>query len=85
MSARRVSSIGISPTIVLTRSSLPNEDPNRPDNLCQPVDADKDRGAHGSFDVRVRNWSPQLWTDLHRSWITLAILGIAGCALRGED
>ncbi len=36
----------------------------QPENLFQPVPGD--HGAHGTFDNRSRNWSPQLWTDKHR-------------------
>jgi NAD(P)-dependent dehydrogenase (short-subunit alcohol dehydrogenase family) len=50
-------------------------DPNRPDNLWEP--APGDFGAHGPFDDRARNWSPQVWATLHRSWI-LAGVGVAG-------
>ena len=39
----------------------------RPDNLYHPVGGD--RGAHGRFDQRAYSFSPQLWTDLHRTWI----------------
>ena len=39
------------------------KDPNRPDNLWQPVPGD--HGAHGAFDARARSWSPQLWTSEH--------------------
>ncbi len=59
------------------------EDPNRPDNLWEPVDADEDHGAHGVFGARARTWSPQLWTDLHRGWVALGILGLAGAILGG--
>jgi NAD(P)-dependent dehydrogenase (short-subunit alcohol dehydrogenase family) len=54
------------------------EDPNRPDNLWQPVPGD--HGAHGAFGARARKWSPQLWTSEHRSLIALAAvaLGISG-------
>ena len=54
------------------------EDPNRPENLWQPVPGD--HGAHGAFDARARNWSPQLWTSEHRAWIAAAVvvLGISG-------
>jgi NAD(P)-dependent dehydrogenase (short-subunit alcohol dehydrogenase family) len=54
------------------------EDPNRPDNLWQPVSGD--HGAHGAFDARAGNWSPQLWTSEHRSLVVLAVLalGISG-------
>lgn len=50
-------------------------DPNRPDNLWAP--APGEFGAHGRFDSRSRNWSPQVWATLHRGWI-LAGVGVAG-------
>jgi NAD(P)-dependent dehydrogenase (short-subunit alcohol dehydrogenase family) len=59
------------------------EDPNRPDNLWEPVDADEDRATHGTFDARARSWSPQLWSDLHRGWATLAFLAIIGVLFGG--
>jgi NAD(P)-dependent dehydrogenase (short-subunit alcohol dehydrogenase family) len=59
------------------------ENPNRPDNLWEPVDAIKDCGAHGPFGDRSRSWSPQLWTDLHRGWITVAVLGLIGAIVVG--
>src|SRR6185312_234852 len=50
------------------------EDPNRPDNLWQPVEGD--RGAHGSFDDRASAASPELWFATHRptgrQWIAAA-------------
>jgi NAD(P)-dependent dehydrogenase (short-subunit alcohol dehydrogenase family) len=54
------------------------EDPNRPDNLWRPVAGD--HGAHGAFDARASDWSPQLWTSEHRGWIAAAVvlLGISG-------
>ena len=41
--------------------------PGRPDNLWQPVDgpAGQDHGAHGSFDDRSHDRSPQLWMSQH--------------------
>lgn len=53
-------------------------DPNRPDNLWEPVPGD--RGAHGQFDARARDFSPQLWATIHRSSIALAALAVAGIA-----
>jgi NAD(P)-dependent dehydrogenase (short-subunit alcohol dehydrogenase family) len=50
------------------------EDPNRPDNLWQPVPGD--HGAHGVFDARARSWSPQLWASEHRTFLVLATLAI---------
>lgn len=54
------------------------EDPNRPDNLWQPVAGD--HGAHGTFDARASSWSPQLWTSEHRAWIAagVVVLGVSG-------
>jgi NAD(P)-dependent dehydrogenase (short-subunit alcohol dehydrogenase family) len=51
------------------------EDRNRPDNLWQPVPGD--HGAHGAFDSRARNWSPQLWTSEHRTWIGIGVMALA--------
>ena len=50
------------------------QDPNQRYNLYEPVAGD--HGAHGRFDDRARNFSPQLWTDLHRdSLAAFALLG----------
>jgi NAD(P)-dependent dehydrogenase (short-subunit alcohol dehydrogenase family) len=49
------------------------EDPNRPDNLWQPVPGN--HGAHGRFDAAARNRSYELWIDKYRSWL-LAGLGV---------
>ncbi|HEX4639335.1 MAG TPA: SDR family oxidoreductase, partial [Chthoniobacterales bacterium] len=54
------------------------EDRHRPDNLWEPVDAEKDFGAHGKFDSRAARHSPQLWTSMHRGWIAAAALFAAG-------
>lgn len=51
-------------------------DVNRPHNLWEPVPGD--HGAHGDFDHRAQDWSPQLWATTHRSWLALAGVGIAG-------
>ena len=57
------------------------EDPGRPDNLWEPVDAGHDRGAHGTFDRRSRDTSWQLWANMHRGWLAaLAGSGLAGLA-----
>ena len=56
------------------------EDPNRPNNLYEPVTGDY--GAHGRFDNRSRNSSPQLWTDLHCDGLAaLALIGLAAVGL----
>jgi NAD(P)-dependent dehydrogenase (short-subunit alcohol dehydrogenase family) len=50
------------------------EDPNRPNNLWDPVPGD--HGAHGYFDARAKNFSPQLWTSEHRTWLTLGAIAL---------
>ncbi len=45
------------------------EDPNRPNNLWEPVAGD--RGAHGTFDNRAREHSAELWLDLSRTWLAV--------------
>lgn len=53
---------------------------DRQNNLYEPVAGD--HGAHGSFDERAKNFSPQLWANTNRGKIALAVLGIAaGLAL----
>ena len=47
------------------------EDPNRPNNLFNPVPGDF--GAHGTFDNQARKFSLQLWLDTHRELLTGAI------------
>jgi short-subunit dehydrogenase len=64
-------------------------DPDRPDNLFEPVDEEKDRGAHGIFDDQAHEKSPQLWATKHRGWLALAGAAVAGvtCAalLKGKQ
>jgi short-subunit dehydrogenase len=58
------------------------ENPNRRFNLWQPVDDDRDFGAHGRFGGRARASSWQLWLTLHRSTVAAACGLIAvGAAL----
>ncbi len=54
-------------------------DPNRCDYLWKPVDIDF--GAHGEFDARSHDRSPQLWATTHRGWLGLATAGIGGFLL----
>jgi short-subunit dehydrogenase len=56
------------------------EDPNRPNNLWQPVAGD--HGAHGTFDSRSRSWSSENWAETHPELFALAGLG-AAAALYG--
>ena len=54
-------------------------DPDRPDNLFEPVPGD--HGAHGIFDGQAHVKSPQLWANKNRRWLALAGAGLAGMAL----
>ncbi len=51
-------------------------DPNRPNNLFEPVM--EDRGAHGSFDSVAHNKCRQLWATTHPGLLALIGAGIAG-------
>ena len=51
------------------------EDPNRPNNLCQPVPGD--HGAHGAFGAGAHHWSPQFWTSKHRGWLASGVVALA--------
>jgi NAD(P)-dependent dehydrogenase (short-subunit alcohol dehydrogenase family) len=53
-----------------------SSDPQQPDNLFHPVPGDF--RAHGDFDDRAHEHSPELWIDLHRWSVGLGILGAAG-------
>jgi len=54
------------------------EDPNRPDNLWEPIPGD--HGAHGAFDDQAHDSSVQLWASTHRGLTLGALLG-AGALL----
>lgn len=54
-------------------------DPNRPNNLWEPVEGD--RGAHGIFDDRAYSYSPQAWANTHPGAAAIIGLGlVAGAA-----
>ncbi|HEV8581417.1 MAG TPA: SDR family oxidoreductase [Thermoanaerobaculia bacterium] len=53
-------------------------DPHRLDNLWEPVPGD--HGAHGGFDDRATERSPQLWATTHRNLLAMAGAGLAGAA-----
>jgi NAD(P)-dependent dehydrogenase (short-subunit alcohol dehydrogenase family) len=61
-------------------------DPDRRDNLWEPVPGDW--GARGDFDDRSQDWSWQLWIEMHRGAVGAAAAGVAalvaltGLALR---
>jgi NAD(P)-dependent dehydrogenase (short-subunit alcohol dehydrogenase family) len=50
------------------------DDPDRPDNLWEPVPGD--HGAHGTFDDRATDHSTELWLTKNRDWVALAGLGL---------
>lgn len=54
------------------------EDPNRPNNLWEPLPGD--HGAHGTFDALAREKSWELRTTLNRLWIG-AGLGITAAGI----
>lgn len=51
-------------------------DPNARNNLWEPVPGD--HGAHGDFDARASESSPQLWLDTHRKWVAIGLAAVAG-------
>jgi short-subunit dehydrogenase len=54
------------------------EDPNRPNNLWQPVSGD--HGAHGTFDERASSFSMESWLEMNRKWLG-AGLGLLAAGL----
>ena len=63
-------------------------DPNRPNNLWEPLDQDEDHGTHGRFDDRAIADSPQLFGTTHRKLLSAlgigAVAALAGAALLGR-
>ena len=57
-------------------SDIPH-DPARRNNLYEPVDRDRDMGAHGRFDQEAARYSTQLWMNENRGWLALAGAGLA--------
>ena len=49
---------------------------DRRDNLWSPVPGD--HGAHGTFDERSTNSSPQLWMNMNRGWLVLTGATVGG-------
>ncbi len=47
---------------------------HRPDNLYEPLAGD--HGAHGAFDREAHGHSLQAWANMHRTWLTLAGIGL---------
>lgn len=59
------------------------EDPDRPHNLWQPVDGERDFGAHGRFDDRAKARSRWLWLAIHRGKVALAAGGAGAAVFAG--
>src|SRR5579862_1761041 len=55
------------------------EDPDRPNNLWEPVKGD--HGAHGAFDRQARETSLELHASLGRGWIGAGLAAIAAVVL----
>ena len=54
-------------------------DPDQSNNLWEPLPGD--RGAHGSFDNRAQDSSPQLWATENQEWLIPLGIGVAGVAI----
>lgn len=58
------------------------DDPDRAENLWEPVDSERDHGAHGRFDDRAIRRSPQQWFSHHHGTLAAAVgAGMAGGGL----
>lgn len=59
------------------------KEPDRPDNLWEPLDGQdgRDFGAHGAFDARARSFSPEVWASKNREWLGVLAAGLAGVGL----
>ncbi len=51
------------------------EDPNRKDNLWEPLPGD--HGAHGPFTAQSHYFSPQLWASMNRELLATCFAGLA--------
>jgi short-subunit dehydrogenase len=54
------------------------EDPNRKNNLWEPLPGD--HGVHGSFDRDASSFSPLTWASLHKGSIAVSVLFLIGTA-----
>jgi short-subunit dehydrogenase len=55
------------------------EDPNRPNNLWEPLKGD--HGAHGAFDLQARETSLELQASLGRRWIGAGLAAIVAAVV----
>ncbi len=56
------------------------EEPDRPDNLAEPLDAAVDHGAHGRFDARASDRAPLREVTRGRAAVAAGTVGIAALA-----
>jgi NAD(P)-dependent dehydrogenase (short-subunit alcohol dehydrogenase family) len=65
-----------------SQQDKPDRDPGQPANLWQPADGPgaPDRGAHGRFDDRATQRSPQMWASHHHGLIAAAGAGVLAAA-----
>ncbi|MFL6514024.1 MAG: SDR family oxidoreductase [Chthoniobacterales bacterium] len=70
-------------TCVDAQQTNEREDPDRPDNLWEPVDDERDHGAHGRFEDRARDFSAQLWLNKNRKWVGVGLISVFGLACAG--
>lgn len=57
-------------------------EPDRRDNLYEPVDTLRDYGSHGEFDAQAHEHSVETELVMHRGWL-LAGIGVAGAVTAG--
>jgi short-subunit dehydrogenase len=55
--------------------------PDRPDNLWEPADEERDFGARGRFDEQSNDSSPHLWMTRHRRAIGVVAASLAAALL----
>jgi hypothetical protein len=53
----------------------------RPYNLWEPLDGDRDHGAHGIFDNKAHRHSPELWISHHPQIAAAAATAAAAAGL----
>ncbi len=58
------------------------EQPDRPDNLYEPLDDEVDHGAHGRFH-NTRPRSRNYWANIHRRGLAAAAAAVAGGLVAG--
>ena len=59
--------------------------PDRPANLWHPADEETDYGAHGVFDDRSHEHSPQWWSTTHRRPLVALGAAVSTAALVGSS